>query len=181
MSKTAKLVIAFEPSEVTRNILLDTLTINNCVNVKVDERIVSDKLGKSIFYESDVPASNANSIAVRGTPIIKKAVTIDALNIKIDFIKMDIEGSEILALRGAKKTLMTLKYLTIEIHPSIIAELGLDVREIFDLLRPYRPEYYFNGFLTDEKNLLEIKDHFELNIILGENLPKKPEIENRTS
>jgi hypothetical protein len=94
-------------------------------------------------------------------------IALDDLDIEIDFLKVDIEGAELLVLRGAERTLSTLKYMTLEIHPRLMARLGQAVSEIFELLRPYEPTYFMEDEVVTVEELCKIGDHFEINVILN--------------
>jgi FkbM family methyltransferase len=168
LSRKATHVIAFEPTTFTRKVLSKTLKFNYCNNVTVRSEMVTDASGSGTFYEIKNKVSNANSIVPLGTPHLVPTVAIDDLNLKVDFLKVDIEGAELLALRGAARTLSTLKYMTLEIHPSLMARLGQEVNEIFELLKPFSPTYFMDGNLINVEQLCNIKDHFEVNILLND-------------
>jgi len=173
MSRKAKQVIAFEPTDYTRKIFQKTLKLNECKNVKVRSEVVSDRAGKSSFYDTGKRVSNANSVVPVGTSTQIESLALDDLRISIDFLKIDIEGSELMALKGAKKVLSTLKYMTIEIHPSLLHRLGQSAEEIFQLLEQFQPVYFFEGRIATPVELLKITDHFEVNIALnGSNVEK---------
>jgi FkbM family methyltransferase len=167
LSKRATSVIAFEPSDFTRGVLEQTVRLNYCKNVIVRSEIVSDICGPHTFHESKTRVSNANSLIPVGLPRTVSSVTLDDLNLKIDFLKIDIEGAELLALRGATRVLKSLKFMTLEIHPSLLKQLNQGVPEIFKVLAPHKPQYFFEGKLTSEDNLVTIQDHFEVNIIFN--------------
>jgi FkbM family methyltransferase len=100
-------VIAFEPVPRNLNYLKRHLEINRCNNVKVIEAAVSDKSGISHFNEG--PNSSMGHLSEDGSLTVN-SISIDELveNDKIptpDYIKIDIEGAELLALKGAKSTL----------------------------------------------------------------------------
>ena len=167
LSKVADEVIAFEPTEFTRKILKQTIVFNRCKNVTIRSEGISDHSTTAIFYDTGTKVSNANSLIPLGSPIEIQTVTIDSLNKKIDFIKIDIEGAELLALKGASRTLSTLKYMTIEIHPRLLKQIGQEVGEIVDLLRPHNPIYFFKGKEVSDSFVSSHKELFELNIALN--------------
>jgi FkbM family methyltransferase len=167
MSRKADQVIAFEPTGYTRKICEQTIKMNRCKNIKVRSEVVSDRTGESSFYDTGNRVSNANSVVPVGALMQVKSLTLDDLGISIDFLKIDIEGSELMALKGAKNVLSTLKYMTIEIHPSLLRRLGQSAEEIFQLLEQFQPIYYFEGRIATSVELLKITDHFEVNIALN--------------
>jgi FkbM family methyltransferase len=167
MSRKAEQVIAFEPTDYTRKILEQTLTLNNCNNVDVRSDVVAESTGVIKFYDTGSRISNANSLVPVGKSINLNSLALDDLQLSIDFLKIDIEGAELMALKGAKKLLSSVKYMTIEIHPSLLHKLGQSAEEIFHLLEEYQPRYYFEGKPTSPEKLAQIIDHYEVNISLN--------------
>jgi FkbM family methyltransferase len=167
LSQKASQVIAFEPTTFTRKVLSETLKFNGCHNVTVRSEMVTDASGSGTFYETESKVSNANSLVPLGTPHLVSTIALDDLNMEVDFLKVDIEGAELLVLRGAGRTLSTLKYMTLEIHPRLMVRLGQAVSEIFELLKPYEPIYFMEDKLVTVEQLCKIEDHFEINVILN--------------
>ena len=165
LSRKCTKVIAFEPSAVTRNALNQTLKLNSCQNVEVRSECVTNTSGEIVFFDTGTRASNANSIAPIGKPKIEPSIRIDDLNVEFDFIKIDIEGSELVALQGALKTLHTTKFMTLEVHPALLEKLGQTPRDIFELLKKYNPKYFYLGTSTSPEILEKIEHQYEINII----------------
>lgn len=104
-------IYCFEPLEGNYQKLKDWVTANKygeqvvCIQALLDE-----KEGKTIitsFQESSVQASMVQEGMFKNEVMIK---TIDScVNEKVDFIKMDIEGSELKALIGAQKLIKKFK------------------------------------------------------------------------
>lgn len=168
MARKCQLVVAMEPIDDTRAALYKTLRMNECDNVLVLAQCVSDFNGKGLIFDTGTRGSNANSIAPIGTPVEKEMKTIDSLNIDFDFIKIDIEGAEVKALRGATKTLTKVNYMTIEIHPKLISLTGDKVEDVFNLLEPYNPKYFHEGIEKTSNELLLIGSQYELNVFLNQ-------------
>lgn len=88
---------------------------------------------------------------------------------KVDFIRMDIEGSERLALNGGWKTIEKFRpHLLIEIHPKLLREkFGTDPQAIYQDFKNlgYIIYHLENGRLVESKNLdIEPwKDYFFIN------------------
>lgn len=131
-------VYSFEASK--RNFDLTQLTLinNNITNVSLYNKALYSKVGNIYLSESWTP--DQDSITDSPTNKIVECVTIDSLKLpKVDFIKLDIEGGELEALKGSINTIMshkpivTFEYLSHLNHPSpinILKECGYDVYQI---------------------------------------------------
>lgn len=102
---------------------------------------VSDKSDVNIYFKDNGPASKIKEVSFEGQTGQVKTITIDdfvsrnSIN-KVNFIKMDIEGTEPFALKGAEKTIRKFRpKLAIAIYhsmgdfiniPKWILELNLD-------------------------------------------------------
>ena len=110
---------AFEPQGEIFNCLVNNIKMNKCVNVIPYNLALSDKHTSYSMNASYDTHDNfgAFRISPDGTLSIN-AVTGDSLNISnIGFIKMDVEGHELEALKGLSKTIQENKpILLIEIH-----------------------------------------------------------------
>jgi FkbM family methyltransferase len=106
-------VIAFEPDPLNYKKLLKNISLNNLENVIAlnkglysDNTVLkfyNDSSGGSFFISDDIESESNGIVEV---PVVKLDDEMDRLGIsKIDFIKMDIEGAEIEALKGCKKIL----------------------------------------------------------------------------
>ena len=143
-------IFAFEPSQRNANLIRASIEENSFTNVKVVEAAISDKIGISTLYLS--PNQNSahsllnldfkydKSLKMEKTADVK-VITIDDYleknvgDFKVNFIKMDIEGSESNAIKGMKKV--------------------FDENEHLILVS----EFWLNGFLKNNKNP---KDYLEM-------------------
>lgn len=101
------IVYAFEPIPSTAQKLQETIKINQLSNVEMHEFAVSDKNGTAQIFISHTHYMASLDEKWAGTQngtIIVKTITLDSffekLNIQPDFIKMDIEGGGVYALKG---------------------------------------------------------------------------------
>lgn len=138
-------VIAVEASENNMQYLIQTLQMNNCEhNVELINKGVWEKSGTMQLHHSDSGAGwsffatndtkdkhDSSRVAVD-----VEMVTLDSiLPEKIDFIKIDIEGSELHALRGATRILSTLPPLMIELNTITAARfMNLHINELVDYI-----------------------------------------------
>lgn len=126
-------VFAFEPSPRNLTYLRRHIALNNLANVSVFESAISDR--DQVLHFHIERTGFGGSLSDEGEGIDVESVTLDGLlsGGKIpppDYIKMDIEGAELMALRGAEQLLRTH-------HPEIfLATHGHDVdRECCELLK----------------------------------------------
>lgn len=124
-------VYSFEPAPGARTGLMRHLALNGLADrVTVQPQAVSDRISKSPFMGAGASGDNRLLKAgVRGA-IIVPTLTIDdfcvASSITPDVIKIDIEGGELAALRGARRTIHETPALAlfVELHPAVWPALG---------------------------------------------------------
>jgi FkbM family methyltransferase len=100
-------VFAFEPLPRNLGYLRKHLSLNRMTNATVVAAAVSDRSGETPFTEGDNPSTGRTS---REGPLLVPAIALDAFvygqeNPPPQVIKMDIEGGELAALKGAERTL----------------------------------------------------------------------------
>ncbi len=106
-------VFSFEAEPFVLEILQKNIEVNNCSNVTVVAGAVYNETGKQLFFpEPDFKrfdsygAYGIDPKATTGRTV--NSITIDSLNIQeqISFMKVDIQGSDLFALQGAKNTIL---------------------------------------------------------------------------
>jgi FkbM family methyltransferase len=100
-------VYAFEPLPRNIHFLSAHVRLNRIPNVTIIEAAVSDKSGQAYFDDS--PGSSMGHLAPEGkmgvdTVGIDELVAENQIGLP-DYIKIDVEGAELLVLSGARKTL----------------------------------------------------------------------------
>ncbi len=145
------LVISFEPFPKNANLIRKSVKLNHYDNVVVVEAAVSDKQGKAKLYLSPEYYTENSLIDLEFTypknwkgqrAIDVKVVTIDDFlekkikNFCVNFIKMDIEGSEHKALIGMEKTIEQNESLALmtEFWPNGLIKNGSDPRDFLEHL-----------------------------------------------
>ena len=130
---------AVEPDpEVFRTLEINVAPIE--ARIVIEKVAVSDKIGETSFFQS--ASSNLGSIRrsrrTDDTALTVTTTTIDNLCKKHNFnpsvLRMDIEGAEIFALRGAQEVLNAFRpKIFMELHPTLMTREELS--EIFAILR----------------------------------------------
>lgn len=126
------LIIAFEPEPNFFKLLSKNISRNNLKNVKLFEMAIADKNGISELHLSDENKGHNSLISSEElkTSVNVKTTTLDKFLasqkiIKVDMMKMDIEGAEILAIEGMKNTLIKhMPLLFLEFSPHSIVKLN---------------------------------------------------------
>lgn len=114
-------VYSFEPSPDNLESLATNLRLSEAANVTVQAAALSDHIGKAGFATNRRGNLGGSMLDDEG-PEIVTLTTLDAFmeghpGEKVDFIKIDIEGSEVACLRGAEGTLK-------RDRPSILVEIN---------------------------------------------------------
>jgi FkbM family methyltransferase len=145
-------VHAFEPTPETCAELRRNIKLNGFGNVTVNEAAVSDSVGEaSIFYrEADNPGGNTIFDASFGCPSAQiSTLTLDSYVLergisKVDLIKMDIEGAEVVAFKGARQLLSAKNapLLVLEVNPLALSFSGSSQQEMLGLLEQCGYHYY---------------------------------------
>jgi FkbM family methyltransferase len=152
-------VFAFEPSRAA-DALADHARLNGVEDrVEILRMMVGASIGEAAFWEApDTTFSSISEAAAargaggNGGPQrrLRPMTTIDAFceehQVVPDVIKIDIEGAEGNALRGAAGFLARRRgHLVLELHPSVLRELGEDVGDLLAELdrQGWRPKRVF--------------------------------------
>jgi FkbM family methyltransferase len=160
MARYCMRVEAFEPDGSIVAKLQQNLQLNGVSNVTIHAKCVSDVTGLVHFETAPSANSGVGKIAERGIslPSINLGEFLTNLERRSLFIKMDIEGAEWLAIKGAKNVLRSWRNplsLLIELHPEEIRRLGGSVSEVRRLLE----EIGLTVWSVDSRDLSPGNDH----------------------
>lgn len=149
-------VYAFEPEPRNMDLLIRNIKLNNCTNIIPIQKCVSDK---NQFISLYLAKDNVGDHRIYDTHDNREAIEVESVIVhdyfnyvghsrKIDFIKMDIQGSEGLAIQGISKIIRDNKKLTMitEFQPK-----GL-------LLSGVQPESFIQTLLDSKFSLYSINE-----------------------
>jgi FkbM family methyltransferase len=179
-------IYAFEALASNYESLLRNIKLNNLANVVPVFAAVADKQGT--VNMPDVDSGNCSLASQSDRYSSVTAITLDEFAAQhridsIDLMKIDIEGSETKALRGASRLLSSgaIRHILIEFNPYWLKRMGSSPAELYDLFeqselvvnfltrfgtcvrtnrksvmrRITSPDSYFNLVLTSSKNALQ--------------------------
>lgn len=167
-------VFSFEPTPFTRSILQEVINLNEVSDIaKVRGEAVSDKKGNAFFYDTETEISNANSLVK--TDLGKKQIEVSLIsvdefvnenNLKINCLKIDVEGAELNLLKGAKETFLNHRPVArLGLHPPFIKENGQTLEEIWDILKQYNLEVIFEGKEISKEFFCKQSTLFDVNLL----------------
>jgi FkbM family methyltransferase len=123
-------VIAVEPIPMTADVLKLNTRLNKLSNVVVANKALWDSRSRIKMWVYGGLYGCATVADPKGKPFLVDAIPLDDLCRDIQFIKLlkiDVEGSELKVLQGAKETLGKTKYLMVE--------MSKNVGQVLELLR----------------------------------------------
>ena len=131
-------VVSCEPAPDNAALLRENLARNGFTWARVRQTAVGEAEGAVDLYVADLASDNpaANTIfpsegrrAVRVALTTLDAIVAEEKLSRVDHLKLDIEGAELQALRGAEKTLAVTRRVVMEVHPDRVRP-----QEVLDFL-----------------------------------------------
>lgn len=163
-------VFAFEPSPLNASLIRASANANSFDNVTVIEAAVADRVGNAPLYLSPETYSEHSLLNLeskydprwKNQKIDVRVVTVDDYlkktvgNFKVDFIKMDIEGSESRALKGMKKVLDENIHIILmtEFWPNGFKEDNMSPRHFLETL--HKAGFLIHHIDSFEKKVYEV-------------------------
>jgi FkbM family methyltransferase len=153
-------VFAFEPYPTSFSILEKNVKVNDYRNIILEKKGISNTNHKSSFFPHETDKDDEST----ETEFVSLDEYFKNYEGRVDFIKMDIEGAEKLAIEGMQSILRKNKNIKIltEFHPIALKEFGTEPIDYLQILRGYGFEIYHvdNKKKTvepiNDKELLEI-------------------------
>ena len=138
-------VYAFEPDPMNFNILKKNVEINGYNNVILTDKAVSNKLETTKLYLSKNLGGHRLYSSAEGNKFVEVQTTkLDDFfkdkPKKVNFIKLDIEGFEYVALKGMRQLIKKNNDIVImtEFLPSGLQDFGLEPKDYISLLKKHK-------------------------------------------
>jgi len=140
-------VISFEPNPAARRFFEKNISLNDVKNIRIESIGLSDEQGEVSFYVQRGTASWNSSLFQEfispGYETEKMTIQTQTMDqfvtetgIVPNVVKIDIEGSEFLALKGARESIRRHHpVLIMEFNPDAAEAAGTTIAEIVDFLR----------------------------------------------
>lgn len=128
-------VISYEALPANANIAATNLTINELSHAEVRPVGVSDVNGKVSVHlnQGNVMASVGDTSAEIDVVRLDDDVPGDMV---VDFLKIDVEGSDLKALNGARRILAQRPIIDFEVHNFLFEDRKATLSKIFKILKP---------------------------------------------
>ena len=146
-------VFAIEPSGHARDVLRHNIDLNGLSNVTVLDVALGDAPSDAVLHmHPDLSRASLNQFADgdAGTEKVRVVRLDDAISpdLRVDFIKIDIEGFELPALQGAVRILAKHRPVVLfELQPEAAIRGGFPAYGVWDLLHAHN--YHFSQFHED--------------------------------
>jgi FkbM family methyltransferase len=135
-------VYAFEPTAANQQIIRANLALNNLDDrVVVEGAAVSERTGSALFYAwGDATTNSLAQTQEEAGAVEVRTIALDEYFAGLTLprvLKIDIEGAELLALRGAQRILASDAAIICELHPYAWEALGYGADDLRALLEKY--------------------------------------------
>lgn len=160
---TSGKVLSFEPSKEALRVFRENILINKYENrIEVYPVVASDKQGSVSFVDSNISEVSHISFSLNSTKNKNEVKSLPVDSIiqsqgisKIKVIKIDVEGAELLVLRGLEKSLTKhlIKNIIVEVNSDCI-NYGYAPTDTFEYLKKFGYKLYFFDKQGKLKNLM---------------------------
>jgi FkbM family methyltransferase len=146
------LVISFEPSARAFPVLRENIAINAFKNVLAFPTALTDRTGRAVLYHHSAVGSDALAKdSTFDTDAYGQEIETDSLDDvlqrtsvgRVDVIKMDVQGAEELAMRGANEIIRSMRpVIMFEFHPEGAMSLGLQPEGAWNFLKGHGYHFF---------------------------------------
>ncbi|MEJ7644557.1 MAG: FkbM family methyltransferase [Chryseolinea sp.] len=146
-------IFAFEPEPKNFDLLKQNIHCNNMTGIHAINKAVAEQSGYATLFLYASKNSGRHSL-LDVNPETKMSIEVETVNIEtflksnnVDFdriklIKIDIEGYEGLALKGATTLLAKVPYMFLEYSPSLMLKVGQDPAHFIQWLSDFDFNFY---------------------------------------
>ena len=151
----------FEPQPFHYELLLKNIKLNKLKNVNPQKTAISDHSGIGNIYIPDENSPDSRIYKVKGEKRLTSKIKLETIDNllknekKIDIIKMDVQGWEEFAIKGATKTIRKNPelFLIIEFWPKGLKEAGTDPFRLLTNIEKYGFKIYTIHEITGKLKL----------------------------
>jgi FkbM family methyltransferase len=176
------MIHSFEAATAAFNRLKEHINVNHCKNTIIYHSAISDRNGQCIIYCAD--NANTGESSLKSFDGFKKKETVSCFTLdsyiekkninKVDFIKVDVEGAEMLVIDGAMSLLKRHRpTIMLEINPSYLFRMGANTDNLILTMKHagYNMYCFDQGILKpcDNKNVA-LKGKVNANVVF---IPQK--------
>ncbi|HEY2684140.1 MAG TPA: FkbM family methyltransferase [Steroidobacteraceae bacterium] len=143
-------ILAYEPSPANFRLLAMNLSLNAIQGVMLKNAALGAERGTIRFTENSINTGNSRVAVSNGeieVPVDTLDATVPSNWEAIDLMVMDIEGSEVAAMRGGRTILARTKRLYVEFAPEQLREQGATVEEFSRLAA----DFFVSAYVIDER------------------------------
>jgi len=141
-------VISFEPDDLIYNRLVKNIRLNGLQDKIEPKNIGISNMNGTVNLNSDGVNGKSPSLSDLQRHSSHKSIDVSTIDEIVmqkstpipSVLKIDIEGAEILALKGGDKFLssdLKPRLIFMEIHPEFLIEFGSNENEVFELIKKY--------------------------------------------
>jgi FkbM family methyltransferase len=146
-------IYVFEPIPRLNDVIERSIKYNNDEHVHLIKKAVGDKPGqvKMLDNNNSSVVGDDNNAAVLTIPVTTLDDELLSLE-KLDFIKIDVEGYELLVLNGAKRVIE--KYrpaMLVELHPMYLENYGQSHVEVIEFIEGCNYKISYFSFLAEQR------------------------------
>ncbi len=127
-------VVAFEPYPINFKMAELNARLNGRQNIELFNLALSSESGrtKASLIEQCIVMANERA----DDTVFLDLVPLDQFaHLRPNFIKIDVEGAEIDALKGSTEILKQKPKLYVEVHPELLPRFGRNAADVFDLVK----------------------------------------------
>lgn len=131
-------VYAYEALPMNAGVIIRNAEINEMRNVIVRPLAVSDYNGSAYFHGNLTNGCLAQNETASERVVVVRLDDDLPESVKVDFIKIDVEGSDVGAVNGAMRVLSSRPVIDLELHNFLFKDRRASLNAIFGALAPLR-------------------------------------------